>query len=93
MKTSANNQQQFTCASVIKGIRMRNYYFFFTFQDLFDATSRCKDTFGIFKCVGCPQAIYREKTCKFEISYSSVRNALQNVLRLQRLRRPEIELA
>ena len=65
----------------------------FTFQDLFDATSRCKDPFHIFNCVGCPQAIYREKTCKFEISYSSVRNALQNVLRLQRLRRPEIELA
>ena len=51
--------------------------FFFTFQDLFDTTSRCKDTFGIFKCVGCPQAIYREKTCKFEISYSSVHDALQ----------------
>ena len=92
MKTSGNNQQQFTCASVIKGILLRNYDFF-TFQDLFDATSRCKDPFHIFKCVGCPQAIYREKTCKFEISYSSVRDALQNVLRLQRLRRPEIELA
>ena len=38
-------------------------------------------------------AIYREKTCKFEISYSIVRDALQNVLRLQRLRRPEIKLA
>ena len=51
--------------------------FFFTFQDLFDATSRCKDTFGIFKCVGCSQAIYREKTYKFEISDSSVREAFQ----------------
>lgn len=76
MKTSGNNQQQFTCASVIKGIRLRNYDFF-TFQDLFDATSRCKDTFGIFKCVGCSQAIYREKTYKFEISDSSVREAFQ----------------
>ena len=66
---------------------------FFKFQYLFDATSRCKDLFDIFKCVGCPQAIYREKTCKFEILYSSVRDALQNVLRLQRLRRLEIKLA
>ena len=79
MKTSGNNQQQFTCASFTKLERysIEELRFFFTFQYLFDATSRCKDLFDIFKCVGCPQAIYREKTCKFEISYSSVREALQ----------------
>ena len=76
MKTSGNNQQQFTCASFNKGIRLRNYDFF-TFQDLFDATSRGEDTFGILKCVVCSQAIYREKTYKFEISDSSVREAFQ----------------
>ena len=35
METNGSNQQQFTCTSVIKGIRLRNYDFS-TFQDLFD---------------------------------------------------------
>ena len=38
---------------------------------------RGEDTFGILKCVVCSQAIYREKTYKFEISDSSVREAFQ----------------
>ena len=54
METSGNNQQQFTCASVTKGIRLRNYNSC-TSQDLFDATFRYKDPLDIFKCVyvGC----------------------------------------
>ena len=46
MESSDNNQQRFTRASVIKGIRLRNYYFS-TFQDLFDATFRHKDPLDI----------------------------------------------
>ena len=46
VESSDNNQQRFTRASVIKGIRLRNYYLF-TFQDLFDATFRYKDPLDI----------------------------------------------
>ena len=41
METSGNNQQQFTCASITKGMRLRNYNSC-TSQDLFDATFRYK---------------------------------------------------
>ena len=46
MESSDNNQQRFMRASVIKGIRLRNYYFS-TFQDLFDATFRYKGPLDI----------------------------------------------
>ena len=52
METSGDNLQEVTCASVIKGIRLRNYDFS-TFQDLFDATFRYKGPLDISKCVGC----------------------------------------
>lgn len=39
VETSGDNKQEVTCASVIKGIRLRNYDFYM-FQDLFDATFR-----------------------------------------------------
>ena len=53
METGGNNQQQVTCASVIKGIRLRNYDSF-TFQwHRFDATFRYKYPLDISECVGC----------------------------------------
>ena len=78
METSGNNQQQFTCASVNKGIRLRNFYYC-TFQDLFDATFRYKDPLDIFKCVhvGCLNAIYMRKHANLKSQIPSVRGALQ----------------
>ena len=76
METSGDNLQEVTCASVIKGIRLR-ITIFLRFRTYSMPLSDIKVLLISPNVSVVLYASYREKTCKFEISDCSVYDALQ----------------